>query len=67
MSSKKPFHSDPHRDKIVCIQTYRLMCTLKRAGLKFDVPMKEVLTPLSLDGVMLDKFIRAFVRLDDED
>jgi len=69
MSNKtdKIFHSDPHREQVVCVHTYRLLLTLKKLGLDFNVPLREVLQPLSMDGIMLDKFVRAFIRLDDKD
>lgn len=65
--NNKVFYSDPNKDKIVCIQTYNLLVTLHKLGLKFDVPLREILYPMSLDGTMLDKFIQAFIRLDDDD
>lgn len=62
----KIYHSDPHKDKIVCIRTYKLLITLRKLGLDFDAPIREILQPLSLDGIMLDKFIQAFIRIDDD-
>lgn len=64
MAKNKVFYSDPHKDKIVCLHTYKLLVTLRKLGLEFDAPIKEILQPLSLDGIMLDKFIQAFIRTD---
>jgi len=64
--SSKVFHSDPHRDRIVCDKTFELFKTLNRLGLTFRVPIREILQPASLDGVMLNKFFRAYVRIDDK-
>lgn len=52
--------------KLTCEHTYKLLITLKKLGLEFDVPIREVLQPASLDGIMLSKFFRAFIRCDDE-
>lgn len=62
----KVFHSDPKKDKLVCIHTYKLLVTLRKLGLDFDAPIREILYPLSLDGIMLDKFIQAFIRTDND-
>lgn len=64
--SSKIFHSDPHKNKIVCERTYKLLMTLQRLGLKFNLPIREILQPASFDGIMLDKFFKAFVRTDDK-
>lgn len=64
--SSKVFHSDPHRDRLVCERTFKLLNTLKKLGLPFNVPIREILQPASMDGIMLDKFFRAFVRVDDD-
>lgn len=66
MKGKRVFHSDPDKDKLICDYTYKLMTTMRRLGLDFEMPMKEILMPVSLDGVMLDSFISAFIRLDDD-
>lgn len=65
-SRKKIFHSDPSKDKLVCERTYKLLTTLKRLGLRFHLPIREILQPASFDGIMLDKFLKAFVRIDDK-
>lgn len=64
--SNKVFYSDPHKDKLISMHTYNLLITLRKLGLDFDAPIREILQPLCLDGIMLDKFIQAFVRLDDK-
>lgn len=64
--SNKVYFSDPHKDKIVYIQTYKLLVTLHKLGLEFNAPIREIMAPTSEDGNMMDEFIRTFVRLDDE-
>lgn len=64
--SSKVYHSDPKKDRLVCERTFELLKTLRRLGLPFDIPIREILQPASLDGLMLDKFFRAFVRVDDD-
>lgn len=49
MAKNKVFHSDPHKDKIVCIHTYKLLITLKKLGLKFRCPLEKVVQ-LKLEG-----------------
>lgn len=66
MSKNKVYHSDPHKDQLVCLHTYKFLTTLKKLGLEFEVPIKEILYPVSLDGVMLDKFIQAFIKTNDK-
>ena len=65
-NKNKVFYSDPHKDKLICGRTYKLIETLKRLGLQFKSPIREILQPASLDGTMLDRFYKAFVRIDDK-
>lgn len=64
--SSKVFHSDPHKDRVVCEKTFNLLRTLSNLGLSFDVPIREILQPASFDGIMLDKFFKAYVRVDND-
>ena len=66
VSSNKIFYSDPMKNKLVCMRTYKLLISMKRLGLKFEIPLQEILSPLSIDGMMLDKFTSAFIRVNNE-
>ena len=64
MLSKKLWYSNPSKKSLVCDRTYKLLMTLKKLGINFDFPLKQVLQPLSLDGVMLNKFQSVYIRCD---
>lgn len=65
-NKNKVFYSDPRKDQLVGRHTFNLLTTLKRLGLEFKVPIREILQPATLDGTMLDRFYKAFVRTDDK-
>ena len=64
--SNKIFHSDPDKKKLICEHTYKLLTTFKKLNLVKKLPIREILKPISLDGIMLSSFIRAFIRCDDD-